>query len=112
MLCAQPDYWYLHKKNLSPYEINYNYKKALTTSDLMQGNSCKFLIKKLAETCNIKISVLRIQDVYPGSEFFPSQIQDPGSRVKKILDPHQRIQVFYPKKLFLSSRKYDPGCSS
>ncbi len=31
-------------------------------------------------------SVLRIQDVYPGSEFF-----HPGSRIKKIPDPHQRI---------------------
>jgi hypothetical protein len=30
-----------------------------------------------------------IRDVYPGSEFF-----SPGSRVKKIPDPHQRIQVF------------------
>jgi hypothetical protein len=41
-------------------------------------------------------SVLRIRDVYPGYRirFFP------------IPDPH-----FNPKKWFLSSRKYDPGCS-
>ncbi len=30
----------------------------------------------------------------------------------RIPDPHQRISVFNPKKWFLSSRKYDPGCSS
>ncbi len=45
-------------------------------------------------------TVLRIRDVYPGSEFFPSRIPD----------PHQRI--FLPKNWFLSSRKYGPGCSS
>ncbi len=42
--------------------------------------------------------VLRIQDFYPGSKFFPSWI-----RIK---------EVFNPKKWFLSSRKYDLGCSS
>jgi hypothetical protein len=31
-------------------------------------------------------AVLRIRDVYPGSEFFPSRI-----RIFSILDPHQRI---------------------
>ncbi len=46
------------------------------------------------------ITVLRIRDVYPGSEFFPS-----------------RIRIFFvfkynPKNWFLSSRKYDPGWSS
>jgi hypothetical protein len=41
-------------------------------------------------------SVLRIPDVYPGSEFFY-----PGPRVKKIpdLDPHQRIFVFLTQKI-------------
>ncbi len=43
-------------------------------------------------------AVLRIRDVYPGSEFFHRgsriRIIYPGSRVKKIPDPHQRIQVF------------------
>jgi hypothetical protein len=40
---------------------------------------------------DLKYQVLRIRDVYPGSEFFR-----PGSRVKKIPDPdpHQRILVF------------------
>ncbi len=42
-------------------------------------------------------------------EFFPYRIRIFPSR---ILDPHQIIYVFSPKKLFLSSRKYDPGCSS
>jgi hypothetical protein len=47
-----------------------------------------------------KNPVLQIQDVYPGSEFFPSRIQIKESK------------YFMPKIWFLSSRKYDPGCSS
>jgi hypothetical protein len=57
----------------------------------------------------------------PISEFFPSRIPDanffhPGYRIRifpsRIPDPHQRTEVILPKKLFQSSRKYDPGCSS
>jgi hypothetical protein len=58
--------------------------------------------------------VLRIRDVYPGSEFFHS-----GSRVIKIPEPGSGyasknipISIYNPEKLFRSSRKYDPGCSS
>jgi hypothetical protein len=45
---------------------------------------------------------------HPGSELSPSRIPDPGSASKNlsILTPKK------PKKGFLSSRKYDPGCSS
>ncbi len=43
-------------------------------------------------------AVLRIRDVYPGSEFFPSRI-----RIKEF--------ILRPKN-FLSFRKCDPGCSS
>ena len=57
--------------------------------------------------------MLRIRDVYPGSDFFPSRIRtvsipDPGSASKNlsILTPKKT------KKWFPSSRKYDPGCSS
>jgi hypothetical protein len=56
---------------------------------------------------HILYSVLLIRDVYPGSDFFPSRIPDPGSE----LFP-SRIPDFNPKKWFLSSMKYDPGCSS
>ncbi len=57
-------------------------------------------------------AVLRIRDVYPGSDFFPSRIPDPncshpGSRIRI-----KEFKYFKPKKWFLSSRKYDPGCSS
>ncbi len=45
-------------------------------------------------------AVFRIQDVYPGSECFPSRIC-----IKE-------FKYFNPKNCFLSSRKYDPGCSS
>jgi hypothetical protein len=43
---------------------------------------------------------------------------DPGclsrilDQIYSIPDPHQRIKIFYLKNSFLSSRKYDPGCSS
>ncbi len=50
---------------------------------------------------NIK-SVSRIRDVYRGSEFFPSRIHVKEFKYRR---------YFNPKKLFLSSRKFDPGCS-
>ncbi len=50
-------------------------------------------------------SVLRIRDVYPGSVFFPSWIQDPN-----LFFPGSRIRIkefknFNPKKWFLSTQK-------
>ncbi len=55
-------------------------------------------------------TVLRIRDVYPGSNFFSFRIRtvaipDPGYASKN-------LSILTPKKRFLSSRKYDPGCSS
>ncbi len=53
-------------------------------------------------------AVMRIRDVYPGSDFFPSRIPDPNC-----FHPGSRILVKKKtKKWFLSSKKYDPGCSS
>ncbi len=46
--------------------------------------------------------MLRIRDVYPGSRI----------RIFSIPDPLPRIKYFNPKKLFLSSRKYNSGSSS
>jgi hypothetical protein len=53
-------------------------------------------------------AVLWIRDVYPGSRFQLFSIPDPGSSSKNlsILTPKKA------KKWFLSSKKYDPGCSS
>jgi hypothetical protein len=48
----------------------------------------------------INLPVLLIRDVYSGSEFFPSRV-----RIKD-------FKYVNPKKWFLSSQKYDPGCSS
>jgi hypothetical protein len=59
--------------------------------DNQVGNAPGFLLHA--------VSVLRIRDVYPGSEFFPSRI-----RIE--------FKYFKPKKLFLNSRKYDPVCAS
>jgi hypothetical protein len=56
----------------------------------------------------LKVPVLRIRDVYPGSripdpDFYPSRIPDPGSRIS---DPGSRIQKQIEKrgvkKIFLS----------
>ncbi len=52
----------------------------------------------------------RIRDVYPRSDFFPSRI-----RTVSIPDPYKKFKYFNQKKTkkrFLSSRKYDPGCST
>jgi hypothetical protein len=46
------------------------------------------------------IPVLRIRDVYPGSECF-----HPGSTVKKIPDPHQRFEYCKDKKCFYALGK-------
>ncbi len=49
------------------------------------------------------------RDVYPGSDFFPSRLH-PGSRILI-----KKFTYFNPKKnkkWFLSSKKYDPCCSS
>ena len=46
----------------------------------------------------------------PGSEFFPSRIPDPN-----IFHPgsaSKNLSILTPKKWFLSSRKYEPSCSS
>ncbi len=56
--------------------------------------------------CLSRIRLFSIPD--PGSELSPSRIPDPGSSSKNlsILTPKNA------KKWFLSSKKYDPGCSS
>jgi hypothetical protein len=56
--------------------------------------------------------VLRIRDVLswiPDPNFFPpgSEFFHPGSRIRI-----KELKYFDPKKWFLSSRKYDPDCSS
>jgi hypothetical protein len=50
-----------------------------------------------------------------GSDFFPSRIPDPnclhpGSRIR--IKEFKYFMYFNPKKWFLNSRKYEPGCSS
>jgi hypothetical protein len=55
--------------------------------------------------CFISHAVLRIRDVYPGSEFFLSRIPDP-----KFF--RSGFKYLNPKKWSLNSRKYDQGCSS
>jgi hypothetical protein len=53
-----------------------------------------------------------VGDVYPGTRIRIFSIPDPnyfhpGSRIHI-----EELNKFNPKKLFLSSRKFDPGCSS
>ncbi len=62
----------------------------------------------------------RIRDVYPGSRIRLFSIPDPGSELSpsRIPDPgssSKNLSILTPKKAnkwFLSSKKYDPGCSS
>ncbi len=63
--------------------------------------------------------VLRIRNVYPGSRIRLFSIPDPGSELSpsRIPDPgsSKNLSILTPKKAkkwFLSSKKYDPGCSS
>jgi hypothetical protein len=65
----------------------------------------------------MKTPLLRIRDVYPGFRIplFPSRIPDPGSELSPSRIRIKEFKYFNPKKSkkwFLSSRKYDPGCSS
>jgi hypothetical protein len=72
-------------------------------------------LKRVYQCCG---SGLFIPD--PGSDFFPSWIPDPGSELSpsRIPDPgssSKNLSILTPKKpkkWFLSSKKYDPGCSS
>jgi len=60
--------------------------------------------------------VLRIRDVYPRSRIRLFSIPDPGSELFPSRIRIKEFKYFNPpkkqKKWFLSSRKYDPGCSS
>jgi hypothetical protein len=62
--------------------------------------------QQVASQAKLIYSVLRIRDVYPGSEFF----FHPDSRIRIFFHPGPRIGI---QKLFLNPRKYDPdpGCS-
>jgi hypothetical protein len=61
-------------------------------------------IKMYLLTETMKKTVLRIRDVYPRSRIRLFSIPDPRSASKE-------FQYFKQKKWFLSSKKYDPGCS-
>jgi hypothetical protein len=61
--------------------------------------------------------VWRIRDVYPGSDFFHpgSDFFHPGSELSPSRILVKEFKYFNPKKVkkwFLSSKKYDPRCSS
>ena len=58
------------------------------------------------------LAVLRIRDVHPGSDFFPSQIPDPNFSIPDPGSASKNLSILPQKKWFLSSRKYDPGCLS
>ncbi len=81
-----------------------------THQDQYESNNSA-LDTKLAEYQSrgtyLLLTVLRIWDVYPGSEFFPSRIRFFPSRIRIKV-----FEYFNPKKGFLSSWKYDLGCSS
>ncbi len=59
-------------------------------------------------------TVLRIRHVYPGSVVFQSRILGPNFSNLNLGSASMNLSVFsfYPKKWFLSTQTYDPGCSS
>jgi hypothetical protein len=62
--------------------------------------SCPSVLHSVADPAGMFFLIPDPTFFHPGSEFFPSRI-----RIKE-------FKYFNPKKWFLSSRKYDPGCSS
>jgi hypothetical protein len=78
------------------------------------GLNWKSRRNKIRQFTNLLLAVLWIRDVYLGSDFFPSRIQDltffhpgTGSRIRI-----KEFKYFNPKTWFLSSMKHDLGCSS
>jgi hypothetical protein len=58
-----------------------------------------------------------LRDVYPGSRISDPTFFHPGSRIRTVSIPDlgtasKNLSILTQKKWFLSSRKYDPGCSS
>jgi hypothetical protein len=47
-----------------------------------------------------------------GSDFFPSRIPDPNCLHPDPGYASKNLSILTPRKWFLNSRKYDPGCSS
>ncbi len=77
-------------------------------SDLVQKLLFLFWNKSLSSSVADLGCLSRIPDptfFHPGSRIRIVSIPDPGSTSKNIC-------ISIPKKWFLSSRKYDPGCSS
>ncbi len=113
-------WWFFPLKNLMkrwhpPFKIVHELGEArhLLLEFCRLAGPIVFHLKKLVCRRSVMVTssvadpgcLTRIPDLFffsPGSEFFPFRIPD----------PHQRILVFLSKKLFLSSRKDDPGCSS
>jgi hypothetical protein len=71
-------------------------------------------VKKISINLNNQcwFAVLRIRDVYPGSDFFPSRIPDQNFSIPDPGSASKNLGILTQEKWFLSSRKYDPGCSS
>ncbi len=57
-------------------------------------------------------SVLRIRDVYPGSRIRLFTIPDPDPNIFRSGFTSKNLSILTQKNVFLSSRKYDPSCSS
>jgi hypothetical protein len=83
----------------------------MKTSIVSQGYSLHVYTAFSYEECILQ-AVLRIRDVYPGSRIRLFSIPDPGSELFPSRIRIKEFKYFNPKKWFLSSRKYDLGCSS
>jgi len=105
-----------HCRGLQP-ESRVYWMKFLKQFKLLEGRNLEKVQMRAVRMVTglqgaIYSSVVDPECFYPGSEFFPSWIPDPiffhpGSRIRI-----KEFKYFNQKKWFLSSRKYDLGCSS
>ncbi len=90
-----------HQKHCESFLIEIS-----STGNVQQYPATGLIVRfTITITVLLRHAVLRIRDVYSGSDFFPSRIWDPDRiRIKEF--------KILTHKTFPSSRKYDPKCSS
>ncbi len=72
-----------------------------------------FLVLQGSTQKKLKVVVLQIRNVYPGSEFYHPGPRIQGHKDFWIPDPHQRIRIvifyFYPSRIQGVNKAPDPG---